>query len=115
MIARTVLDNRSRPNNSPYEPADAGTVNTSRTGASVPVAAASASIAVICASASARRPLLSSQRGLSGMFLRMNHTSSAHTPMIANSARQPSVGISQAPPSPTKGTAQFVMTDSIAT
>src|SRR5689334_15475964 len=54
--------------------------------------AASTSIACISASASAARPLASSQRGLSGRFLRRYQTTSAPTPAITNIGRQPQVG-----------------------
>src|SRR5258708_24375353 len=53
----------------------------------------SRSIAFISASASAALPLLSSQRGLSGNFLRRYQTISAPTPAIANIGRQPKSGM----------------------
>src|SRR5690348_4315223 len=52
----------------------------------------SASIVCISASASASRPLVSSQRGLSGRFFRRYQTISAPTPAITNIGRQPQVG-----------------------
>ena len=52
----------------------------------------SASILDIRASASAVRPTDSSQRGLSGRFLRKYQTISAPTPPSTNSARQPYSG-----------------------
>src|ERR1700675_422800 len=53
----------------------------------------SRSIACISASASAGLPLLSSQRGLSGNFLRRYQTIRAPTPAIANIGRQPKSGM----------------------
>src|SRR5471030_124942 len=50
---------------------------------------ASRSISCISASASAVLPLASSQRGLSGSFLRRYQTTSAPTPAMANIGRQP--------------------------
>ena len=54
---------------------------------------ASRSIACISASASASLPLASSQRGLSGRFLRRYQTTSAPTPAITNIGRQPKLGM----------------------
>jgi hypothetical protein len=54
---------------------------------------ASRSIACISASASAVRPLASSQRGLSGRFLRKYQTISAPTPAMTNIGRQPKLGM----------------------
>src|ERR1700716_3445141 len=53
----------------------------------------SRSIACISASAAAVLPLLSSQRGLSGNFLRRYQTIRAPTPAIANIGRQPNSGM----------------------
>src|SRR5580700_4628149 len=53
----------------------------------------SRSITCISASASAVLPLLSSQRGLSGNFLRRYQTIRAPTPAIANIGRQPKLGM----------------------
>src|SRR5438477_4235884 len=54
---------------------------------------ASRSINSISASASAVLPLVSSQRGLSGRFLRGYQTISAPTPAMANIGRQPKLGM----------------------
>src|SRR5437763_1715972 len=54
---------------------------------------ASRSINSISASASAVRPFVSSQRGLSGRFLRRYQTISAPTPAMANIGRQPKLGM----------------------
>src|SRR5476651_289824 len=55
----------------------------------------SLSISFISASASASRPLVSSQRGLSGSFLRRYQTIRAPTPAMANIGRQPKLGITK--------------------
>ena len=57
------------------------------------VAATSASMVCISASASASRPCASSQRGDSGRFLRRYHTISAPTPAMTNIGRQPQFGM----------------------
>ena len=54
---------------------------------------ASRSIACISASASAVLPALSSQRGLSGSFLRRYQTIRAPTPAMTNIGRQPNSGM----------------------
>ena len=74
-----------------------------------PRRAATASTAVTTASASAWRPLLSSQRGLSGIALRATHSAIAATPTPANIARQPSVGITHSEITEETASAEFVV------
>src|SRR3954466_13123344 len=81
------------PNNAPKD--TAGTATGTAGGGNGRPPETSASIFCINASASAVRPLLSSQRGLSGRFLRRYQTIIAPTPAITNIGRQPHVGMTK--------------------